>query len=290
LIISPDIQGQVDGSVQKHILAHLPELPVDIVPISWFPNFHFTPPKTSKYVLIDFMEPHEPRMAYDSFWEWVSQNPPVLTFRRELAASERSETLVPIEWTCHLPIPDAVSKAEFDSRPIELLFNWGYSNPSRPKLHGDIFREGMAKHGINVLSEWEQYKETMLNQSSYRLNLWLSIFTPHWKRRPMAEILPFIQKSKITVALPGNGKKTFRHSECVGTIMSTHSDSLAWAYPWTKENSIQLIPEFEFQSLLEATKRTDLYDLYVSCDSNMRKYEEHAYVRDYVLKEIEKVL
>jgi hypothetical protein len=72
--------------------------------------------------------------------------------------------------------------------------------------------------------------------------------------------------------------------------MALQRDDLAWSYPWDDTNSIGLTPEMDFFSLLEATKRTDLYDLYCASDANMRKYESVAYARDYVLPEIQKVL
>jgi hypothetical protein len=291
MIVSPDAKNQVDGSVQKNILAHLPEIPIDIVPISWFSNFVFKRPETNRYALLDFLEPHLPQTGYDSFWQWVTDNPPLLTFRRELRASERTERLLPIEWPCYLPLPERSKREDFDSRPLEVLNFWGYSNALRPKLHGEIFSEGMVKHGIEVNDSWGK-SDVFLNKqhASATGRQWISIYTPWWHRKPMSEILPFLQLSKITVSMPGNGHKTFRDTECVGTLMAIQKSDIAYAYPWTETNSIQLTPGNEFQSLLEATKRTDLYDLYCACDDQMRKYEAKTYVRDYVVPEIQKVL
>lgn len=297
MIISPDARNQIDGSVQKNILAYLPDdLPLTIVPISWFPDFVFRSPWSSPayqradkgYILIDFMETHAPQLAYDSFWQWVSDNPPLLTFRRELRASERLERVIPIEWPVYLPIPDKVSKEQFDSRPIEVLYFWGMSNRQRPILHGEIFSKGMANHGIDVISEWI---EPTMEQCLHEHYWWATIFTPYWRRKPINEVSEIWMKhSKITVSMPGNGMKTFRDTECVGTLMAIRKSDIAYSYPWNETNSIQLEPGNEFESLLEATKRTNLYDLYLSCDANMRNYEAKTYVRDYVLVEIQKVL
>jgi hypothetical protein len=281
MVISPDLKAQIDGSVQKHILAHLPELPIDLVPVSWFPTFKFVLPQTTRYVLIDFMEPHAPSEEYDKFWAWVKENPPILTFRRELDKRSVSPVVKPIEWACYLTPPERSEHAQYDARPIDVLFLWGYSHAQRPKLHGDIFREGLTKYGINVIDQWDKWNGK---------KCWLTIYAPYWKRIPMPEIIGLMQQAKITVAMPGNGKKTFRHAECVGTLMAMQRDSLAWAYPWDDTNSIGLVQEMDFYSLLKATERTDLYDIYNSCCVNMSKYSAETYTRDYVLKAIESVL
>jgi hypothetical protein len=283
MILSPDAAGQIDWSVNTNILAHLPDLPITIVPISWFPNFVFKMPVlSSRWVLVDFMESHSQSDEYDKFWEWVAENPPILTFRRELEKRATSPVVRPIEFTCYLPIPERSERQQFDSRPLEVLYFWGMSHRQRPKLHGDIFREGMANHGIEVISQWDMPIKGG--------KIWATIYAPYFYRKPMNEVIPWMQQAKITVAMPGNGKKTFRHAECVGTLMAMQDDNLAWAYPWDETNSIRLVPEMDFFSLIEATKRSDLYELYCACDDNMRKYEAHRYANDYVLEEVRKVI
>lgn len=289
MTLSPDSRGQIDGSIQKHILNYLPPLPIDIVPISFFPNFQFKPPQTNRYCLIDFMEPHAPNEEYNNFWSWVIHNPPLLRFRRELNKDQVSRAIKPCEFPCYLDIPPVQTREQFDARPIDVLFYWGYSHVSRPLLHAKIF-EGMATKGIDVLDTWDVKGLDISEGGHEKSHHWMSIHTPHWHRKPMTEIVPWMMKSKITAALYGNGRKTFRHGECVGTLMALPKDNLAWGYDWNETNSIQLDPERLFDDLLAATQRSDLYDLYLKCDANMRKYHAPTYARDYVAKEIEKVL
>lgn len=294
MIVSPDAQNQIDWSVNTNILAHLPPLPIDIVPITWMPSFKFKGGNfcnPAKWVLVDFMEPHSSNPEYDKFWAWAIENPPVLHFQRELRNDMEPPyhwKKVPIEFACYLPIPDRATKESFDARPIDVLYFWGMSHQRRPKLHGDIFREGMASKGVDVISEWNHWEDT--KSKSFSQHLWLSVYTPYWRRKPMTEILPIMQQAKIIVAMPGNGKKTFRHAECVGTLMAVDADNSVWAYPWNDSNSIQLTPEMEFFDLLKATQRTDLYDLYCACDSNMRRYEARTYANEYVAAQIRQVL
>jgi hypothetical protein len=72
--------------------------------------------------------------------------------------------------------------------------------------------------------------------------------------------------------------------------MARHDDDYAFAFPWTKENSIQLMPELEFHDLYETLHRHDLYNLYVKCQENLRHYGPHPYMHDYIVPEIKKLL
>src|SRR5215471_1721996 len=194
MIISPDAQGQIDGSVQKHIFNHMPPLPIDIVPISWFPTYVFKQPQTSRYVLIDFMESHSANEEYNKFWQWVIQNPPVLTFRRELTKEQENHAVRPIEWACYLPFPEIQTKEQYEARPIEVLFFWGYSNLSRPRLHGEIFSKGFER-GINVLDNWSDLEAAKIIGADGKPlwnRIWASVYAPWWRRKPMEEILPIM--------------------------------------------------------------------------------------------------
>jgi hypothetical protein len=287
MIISPDARGQIDGSVQRNLLNHLPDLGIDIVPISYFPDFKFVAPNTNRYVLIDFMESCSLSEELNKWLDWLEKNPPKLAFVREITKHQVSNFVKPIEWAAYLPFPEVQTKEQYDSRPIEVLFVWGYSNVSRPRLHGEIFSEGFAKHGIEVIDNWEDLNR--LDQFKGK-RVWVSIYAPYWRRKPMAEILPIMEKSKITVSLPGNGSKSFRDTEVVGSLIARHDDGIAFSFPWTEENSIQLIPNMEFYGLEKATHFSDLYERYVKCDANMRKYQSQRYVNEYLVPEVQKVI
>lgn len=292
-IISPDARGQLDGTIHKHILDHIDHsLPVEIVVVSYQPDFKFVPPKISgKYCLIDFMEPCNNQAEYDKFWQWTISNPPVLHFKRELRKVDVSERVKPIEFPCVFEPKKSSDRAQFNARKFDVLYFWGYSHRSRPLLQGDIWK-GMAEDGISVLSNWDQIDGVDQIPADQRGPLWLSVYTPHWTRKPMNEILPIMAQSKVTVAMPGNGEKCFRHAECVDTLMAMLENDRAWSYPWNTGNSILLSPSNPYIILSSMMKHGQhhLYDRYAACCDNMRNYFAPVYAKNYVQREIEKAI
>lgn len=315
-VLSPDAQGQVDPSVQARLIDFIPdrvasesEADAVLIPISLFSNYQFNNDLehlTKPIIVMDFMEYGNGLLSdgthlfgktyrnllldvlpapYKRFDEWIGQREPLLYFKRELRQQDASERVKPIEFTCYLEIPETQPKHIFDVRSIECLYWWGYSHISRPKLHADIFR-AMTIHPIQVISHWEQWQE-----GRFSGRVWATIHCPHWTRRHISEILEWQLRSKVTVAMPGNGVKTFRHAETVGTLMALPNDNLAWSYPWiNEENCIRLTPHFEFATLEDAIRTCDLYPMYLAGQENLRKYQSFAYVRDWILPNIERVL
>jgi hypothetical protein len=290
-IISPDARGQIDGTIHKNIFDHLDHgLPVTLLPVSYQPNFEFKPPQiTGTYVIIDLMEPCNNQSEYDKFWAWTKENPPALHFKRELLKQDVSETLKPIEFPCVYEPKKSHDREQFNARKFDVLFFWGYSSATRPLLQADIWR-GMARDGLSVLSNWDQIEGIDQIPADQLGPLWLSVYTPHWKRKPMSEILPIMAQSKVTVAMPGNDSKTFRHGEVVDSILATQITDRAWSYPWHVNNSIQLVQNNEFNGLLQATQSSDLYDLYSNCCENMTNYFAPRYAKNYVEAEIRKII
>ena len=294
-VLSPDISGQIDCALKQNLLDRLPEdLPVDIIPISYFPNFKFARPSTTHYVLLDFLEPHSYNDEMDKFWAWVIHNPPILTFRRELQQKHITTTVKPIEWPCLLTIPPLVSKEEYNKRPIDVLNVWGYSSPSRPYLHGEIFSQG-SKLGLTIIDNWADIESAKIGGEAKPKwhKVWMTIYSPWYRRAPIERIVELMSQAKITVSLPGNGKKTFRDTESVGTLMARHDDDMAFAFPWDTTNSIKLLPELEFHDLLNAVRNQELYELhdrYLKGQENIVRYRPHPYVHEYIVPEIKKLL
>lgn len=295
-ILSPDARGQIDGTIHKNIFDHLNHnLPVDIVPISYQPDFAFVLPRISgKWILIDFLEPNSRQYEYDKFWLWAAQNPPALHFKRELLKKDVTDTLKPIEFPCVYEPKRSHDREQFNARKFDVLYFWGMSHVSRPLLQADIWR-GMAKDGISVLSHWDQIHGLEQIPADQKGPIWLSIYTPHWTRKTMSEILSIMAQSKVTVAMPGNGEKCFRHAECVDTLMAMLENDRAWSYPWDHTNSIQLGRETAYIDLLSVISMfsehdTAMYELYSACCDNMANYFAPTYAKNYVQKEIEKCL
>lgn len=317
-IISPDERSTIDHVLKNQMLDFLPqasehECDVVGIPISYFPNYVFNKRILSIRKPVVFFDMTEYGWNYNQQdenvlgcgcvrqyshiatdeWEkldnFVRDHPPLIQFKRELKATDKSPTLMPVEHLCYLdPLP-IQSEAEYEARPIEVSHVWGYSHPARANLHADIFK-AMATHDIGVISELNHLDGYFKNPSS---RTWTAIFKPWYGRSPMPEIMSVNVKSKISVSLPGAGVKCFRSAaeSPVGSLMALHEDAYAWSYPWEHGvNCIRLRPGFEFEDLLAATRRPDLYELYLACQDNVDKYRSRKYVDNYIIPTVEALL
>lgn len=315
-VLSPDGANRVDGAVTAHLLSGFPDksssphdCDVIMVPVTTLQGFRFNPKLRDikkPWVLLDFCElewnyfdlgndtmlfgknakecrwlnPH-----WHPFDEFVRENPPVVCFKRELLAKDATDTIRPIDWPVYFESPILHTEEQFNSRVLEVFFQWGYSSPHRPRLHGEIF-QAMATHGIGVISEPDHFHGYFANPCA---RTWASIFTPHYARKPITTAQWYQERAKLTVSLPGCGTRCFRHGEaCWHTIMALHNDNHLWSYPWNHgENCIRLQPGHEFENLDGATKRSDLFSIYLAGNATMEKYRTWNYVPDYLTPLIE---
>lgn len=315
-IQSPDASLRIDGTVQKFLLDFFPErvaaqeqADVVLVPISLFADYQFNDKLDrihKPWVMIDYLEYEwcasaEPdthllgqntrscKWLQSPDWfklcDWSAAHPPLAYFKRELRAKDRTETVLPVEFPCFNPAPPLQSRQEFDDRPLEVFFSWGYSHPARANLHADIFR-GMATHGLEIISEWDQ------RPPDGSRGTWASIYSPWYARKPIETVLEWQQKAKLSVSLPGAGVKCFRSSESpVGSIMALQMDNLAWSFPWNdNENCIRLLPKDEFRELQFAANRRDLYEIYLASQENIDRYRSARYVSEYILPSIGRLI
>lgn len=318
-ITSPDAFARVDGTVQRTLLEHLPnhvglhDTDVVVIPISFYQDFQFRRDLpaiigSKRWILVDYLElglDWEPNGVIDSHVlgrnsanfsrvsgpEWmrldsfVRDHPPLVYFKRELLAREHSDWLQPLEFPGYLPIPTIQTKEEFHSRPVEAFLFWGLSHPSRPRLHGDIFRNAYSS-GYEVISQFSHWNGYF---ADLRDKTWASIHAPHFDRKPISEILHFNHRSKISVSLPGAGFKCFRDTEAPnGAIPAFLESPIGHAFPWVHgENCIRLKECDEWQSLFDATLRDDLYDIYIQAQENIARYGSERYIYEYIIPSIQ---
>lgn len=320
-LLFADANGSTDGVTQAQILNHLPKskgladadaVIVHCVCHSKFAFNHGLNDLLGKkpIIIMDYLEygwnfdmrkenilgrgAEYPCTSKNHDWgtldQWVTQANPVLTFKRECKRKDVSSTVIPIDFTAEQPIPKTQSEAEFNARPLDVSYVWGYSHPDRARLHGEIF-SAMGNMGINVIDHMEDMV-TRQDSHYFRAKTWFTMFSPYWRRRPMAEVMAVQQQSKLAVNLPGAGVKCFRRQESpVGAVMAMQSDDLADSYDWMNGvNCIKLTRGREFVELVAAAERPDLYTIYVLGQENIRRYANPGYVRDYVLANIQKVL
>lgn len=318
-LMSSDANGWTDGCTRGQLYDHIPgqvknlqDADVAIVSMICHPGYRFNHElnrlKGKKWILIDYCE---------FGWNWdpnrnnilgqgcvpcdfsnpgpigecgtmdlfIRENPPVLTFKRELHTRDQGPTMQPIDFLAAGPIFPLETKDEFENRRLDLFFNWGYSHPDRPRVHGQIF-EAMGNRNLNVISSFGHIGG---KEGYYPPGTWATIFTPWWDRRPMYEVYSAQSKAKMSLCLPGAGKKCFREQEaCNNSIIILQYDPLVRAYPWTSGvNCIKLAVGHEVEGIFDATHRQDLYEIYLLCQENMRRYRRENYIPNYLMPEIQ---
>lgn len=325
-IFSPDASYRLDPPVDS-LLRQLPnrsmgihDADVAIVPVTRLPDFKFNPALNDlkkPWVLVDFCEfswndPMDSSYLWGSnrlnceefqteewrkFDEFVVQNPPVLTFQRELLEKDKAHNLLPIEYTSYLPEQAMDSKEYFKKRQLECLFNWGRSSEYRMMLHGQIFAMSGA-FGYDVVSQWDHIDKAV--QESAQGRKWASIHAPHYARLDVKEVHKVTRQSKIALVARGCGVKTFRQGEiCDAAVMAMQTDKLAWTFPWVDgENCIRLdIDSMRPEQYVDAIKKMNdalmnldrLYDIYCNAMTTARLYRFESYLRNMVAN-IEKFL
>lgn len=189
------------------------------------------------------------------------------------------------EYDPALAVPQ--SREEFNARPIDIFFYYGFSSPDRPLLHAELIRKHFPK--VCAAPEDIDYWVKAGNK-----NLVALLFVPHFRRYPIEDIMKYQRMSKLSVCLRGAAWKCFRHAESPYTcVMAMQDCPLQFAFPWTSENCVILPnqprrdPQYCWldvpaaASKLGAALGTDLYPVYLAGMENARRYTTPNYLRDY---------
>ena len=312
-IQSPDASNRIDDNITRMILPYLDvtqdaaAADVTLIPVSFLTGFKFNPALeriAGKTCIIDLMEyewlENKEEVGthlfgvntslcrwlktpdWQRFCDWVKANPPCVYFKRELRKVDETEKILPIEFPCVNQEFPLQNKHAFDSRRFEVFYSWGYSHPSRPLLHAEIFKQ-MASGGPDVISDWNH-----IAYGGFGKRVWASIYAPHYSRKPIDDVVLFQSQAKISVSLPGAGVKCFRHSESpVNSVMALHYDDLAWSFPWVHGlNCVRMEPGAEIRDLNEALADADLWNIYLESQVNIGKYRAESYAADYLMPAI----
>lgn len=324
-IQSPDARGTIDPPVHK-ILRQIPgivesahEADIVLVPITRLPDFKFNPEihrMHKPWVLVDFVElGWEWDQRQSHFWgqnsddfkcfdsnrkEWgefdcfVGTCPPDLVLMRELLKKDVSERVQPIDYLCYGFIPPPQRKEQFDARPIQILNYWGRSSEHRMDLHGKFFQRARTAlwGGYEVVTQFDHIRPALQNLKGAKLIA--SIHTPWYARTLMELIFSYQELAKVSVAMPGDGVKTFRDAEAsINAVMAKPADNLARAYPWDDSNSL-VLPFAGVgdpaSKIWEESHLLALYDIYVAGIQNACRYTPDHYVKNHILPKLEAIL
>lgn len=296
LVINSNANGVTDGSASnmlQRINCHTP-----IVIVTRTDNFVFNEELLGldKYVIADFSEhgwdysfingtplfgkyfnsEHFRGEGYKKFNQFISDRKPLVYFKRELLKKDATEYYQPIEYPAWHQAP-LQSEEEFNSRPLEVFFNWGLSNPMRPILHGDIW-VWAHEFGYSVCDNINNINLFFTEEKTSRK--WASINTPHYARYDVKNILTINGLSKLSICLWGAGRKCFRTTgeSPLNSVMVLLEDEMAYQHKWTSGfNCIKIDDVDQVYEINEATKRKDLYEIYKNGHATCEKYLVNNY-------------
>ncbi len=212
---------------------------------------------------------------------FIKNNPPKVSFIRELLLSDVKDNVHPIQYPCFIePIPIQTYE-EFNNRPFEVFFNFGISNEYRKELHGNIWRSS-GLYGYSVLDSF--YNTQLFLQNESNSKKWASIHTAHYVRQPMEYIMQFNGLSKISISLPGAGVSCFRTAESpVNSTMLMQKDTLAWSIKWDDSNCLLADAGYEIEKAIAALQfPKKLYETYKAGVENVDKYRIERYCKEYI--------
>lgn len=304
MVIVADKRGQTDGAM--HNLALRVNSPIPILLISRPDGFEFNEKVLElagkPYIIWDVVEyGYDALMPYNHYFgvntgdfsrlfsgeawsrldDFIASNKPAGYFKRELLDDIHLHGVFPLAYPAQNDIPPVQTKEEFDSRPLEVFFNWGLSHEYRKTLHGEIWQQA-GKHGYVVCDNPFYLSGFIENESNP--HRWATIWTPHYFRQPIESVIGLNGMAKISISMPGAGKVCFRHTEApLNAVMLMQEDGIRWSYPWIHNyNCLKCEQGKEIETIMEALKNPNLYGIYLAGRENCRKYQTHNYIDDYI--------
>lgn len=301
-VIVANANNQTDGSAYEF----LRQIPTDIpiVLVARCEDFKFNEElnslKRKKWILADYIENGwQWDMKEGHLWgentfkfdflcrdEWklfdnfVYDNPPALSFVRELLEDDVAENKLPIEYPNLQQQWPIQSKEEYLSRIIDVFYFWGRSNEMRVQLHGDIWK-GATHYNYSVNDNIYYFNDFVKEE---RGSKWVSYNIPHYGRQDVRHLLSINAMSKLSVSLPGNGVKCFRTTgeSPVNSLMVTTYDTLAYTFPFTNSHNCikfsQAEPTAQELNKILSTPPDHLFEMYVKCVETANKYRLPNYI------------
>lgn len=305
MIVSPCKNGNIDP-VWYDLFKGI-ESPYPIVIVTKLENYQFNEEllKLGKYILVcgveygwDFpldrygthiwgINTYKYNFGFDTlewrkFDDFVSNNEPILIFKREIMKGFDTNKVVPINYPCWDEIPEIQSKEEFDARPLQTNFIWGLSHEYRKYLHGEIWQRA-GEFGYVVCDNISNVVPFIQKEDNPKK--WLTANVPWYARYKMNIITSINTISKISISISGAGRHCFRHSESpMCSTMFLWEDGIKYSYPWIHNvNCIMSEQGKEIETIIEALKNPDLYSIYLAGVENCRKYSLLNYQQNYIL-------
>lgn len=215
------------------------------------------------------------------FDEFVTAKPPLMVFKRELMDGANPLNYFPINYPCWHPIPNPQSRADFNKRPFQVNFIWGFSHEKRKLLHGEIWQRS-GEFGYMVCDNIDTRE--LFHKHEPNPKKWLSVNTPWYARYNMKDIIEINGETKISISINGAGRHCFRDSESpINSVMYRWEDSIKFSYPWEHNvNCLKSESGKELQTIIEGLNNPLLYEIYLAGVENCKKYYLPDYIKNYI--------
>lgn len=231
--------------------------------------------------------------------------PPALYFKRELPVELDGELVTsfaihPVDFTHEFPAVDPVSEADYHARPIDVLMVYGYSNRSRPMLHGKLL-QAMSRFAWTPVETAEDVDfQTQVLKVDRQL---LIRMVPHYRRIAIQDINALQARSKLVISCWGAGVKCFRSAECSYQSVGVHQypEIVRWAYPWLDGQNCLTLPNLPLAEVIDMEaalerlwvwlrlRQGDLFPVYVAGQQTHAHYYAPRYWSDYLLPKMKEV-
>ncbi len=199
------------------------------------------------------------------FDDFVRDNPPVISFYRELLQEYVTDTILPISYPCFIPPHPIQTKEEFNNRIFEVFYTFGISHEYRKDLHGQIWQQS-GKNGYTVADNI--YLLDHFIEKENNPHKWASIHIAWWARQPIEVITERQASAKIGISISGAGNCCFRHLEipCVSAMLMWDNNTAWHQKDWVHGfNCIKCEQGKEIETIVEwLAKPDELYDVYMN--------------------------
>jgi hypothetical protein len=218
-----------------------------------------------------------------------------LYFKREYAPAKLPKTPFPVvatdfmsDFIKEFDEQQLTSRTEYDSRPIDLFFCYGYSGAERMLLHAELLRR--YHDPFRMCFTLDQVANSL--RLGYK-NIKALLFIPPELRYQFVDVLKYQGMSKISLSLRGASWKCFRHAEaCKNSVMALQECRSDFAFPWRDGfNCVTLPnlprmnpgPHYWLDMAASLTKLSlaldsDLYPVYVEGRMNAVNYITENYI------------
>lgn len=226
-----------------------------------------------------------------------------LYFKREYCPAKIPKTSYPVvttdfmsDFVKEFDEQQLTNKAEFEQRPIDIFFNYGYSGTERMLFHAELMKR--YHDPFRLCLTLEQIDNAL--RLGYK-NLIALVYTPPELRYPFVDILKYQGMAKLSLSLRGASWKCFRHAEaCKNAVMAMQECHTEFAFPWKKGINCVTLPNLPrlnpgpryWLDLAESVKQislaltSDLYPIYVSGRMNAANYVTEAYIERHWLSHL----